>query len=470
MTEEEVNDSTKTEEQLDTDTDKAVTFDSFGIPEPILKAIEKMGWKEPTPVQRESLPYSMKGKDIIGLAQTGSGKTAAFAIPIISALLQTPKRFFACVLSPTRELAYQISEQFEALGTSVGLSCVVLVGGIDLAAQTIAIAKRPHIIIGTPGRVLYHLQNTRGFSLQTIKYFVLDEADRLLNMDFEEEIGSILKVLPRERHTYLYSATMTSKVAKLQRASLQDPVRIQVDTKYQTVDKLVQHYLFIPEKFKHCYLAFILTEFAGSSVIIFTIQCVTAQRIALVLRNLGFSAVPLSGKMSQTKRLGALNKFKTKDKNILVATDVASRGLDIPDVDLVINFDIPLNPKEYIHRVGRTARAGKSGRAISLVSQYDVECYQKIEAHMNTQLPQYPVEEEQVMVLLERLTEAERIANIQLKETGFGKKRKRTNSTGKDDAATGGDDDVDEEVAASSGRLKPKKKRSQKPPRKKSRH
>jgi len=214
----------------------------------------------------------------------------------------------------------------------------------------------------------------------------------------------------------------------------------------------VQHYLFVPEKFKDCYLAFLLTEFSGNSIIIFTIQCVTCQRTALMLRNLGFSAVPLSWKMSQTKRLGALNKFKSKDRNILVATDVASRGLDIPDVDLVINYDIPLNPKEYIHRVGRTARAGKSGRAISLVSQYDVECYQKIESHMDLKLPLYPVEEDQVMVLLERITEAQRIATIQLRESGFGHKRKRfSGASGGHGEGENGDEDTE------AGRLKPKK-------------
>jgi len=243
-------------------------------------------------------------------------------------------------------------------------------------------------------------------------------------MDFEEEINSILKVLPKERNTYLFSATMTHQVAKLQRASLINPVKVEVDAKYATVDKLVQHYLFVPEKQKDCYLAFLLNEFSGNSTIIFTIQCVTCQRIALMLRNLGFSAVPINGKMSQTKRLGALNKFKSKERNILVATDVASRGLDIPDVDLVLNYDIPLSPKDYIHRVGRTARAGKGGRALSLVSQYDVESYQKIEAHIGKQLDLYPTEEETVLVLLERIGEAQRYAAVELRESGFGKKRK----------------------------------------------
>uniref|UniRef100_A0A6B2L3N9 RNA helicase n=1 Tax=Arcella intermedia TaxID=1963864 RepID=A0A6B2L3N9_9EUKA len=401
-----------------------VTFASLGVPAKLCETIATIGWKTPSPIQRDSLPYSMKGRDVIGLAQTGSGKTGAFAIPIISALLENPRHLFACVLAPTRELAYQIGEQFDALGSGIGLVSAVVVGGMDIAAQTIALARKPHIVVGTPGRILYHLQNTKGFSLKSIRFLVMDEADRLLHMDFEEEINSILKVIPRERNTYLFSATMTQQVAKLQRASLVNPVKVQVDTKYQTVDKLHQNYLFIPDKYKDTYLVYLLNEFAGNSVIIFTIQCITCQRIALVLRNLGFSAIPLNGKMTQTKRLGALNKFKAKERNILVATDVASRGLDIPDVDIVINYDIPLSPKEYVHRVGRTARAGKSGRALNLVSQYDVENYQKIEGHIGKKLEVFPTEEDSVLILLERISEAQRLAAQQLRETGFGQKRK----------------------------------------------
>jgi len=384
-----------------------------------------LGWKKPTPIQVESLPYSLKGRDIVGLAQTGSGKTGAFAIPIIAALLENPRRLFACVLSPTRELAYQIGEQFNALGVSVGLTTAVVVGGMDVSTQVISLAKKPHVIIGTPGRILYHLQNTKGFTLKTIKFLVLDEADRLLNMDFEEEINAILRHVPQERNTYLYSATMTQQVAKLQRASLTNPVKVEVNNKYMTVDKLVQNYLFIPEKHKDCYLAYLLNEFSGNSVIVFTVQCITCHKVALMLRNLGFSAIPLNGKMTQTKRLGALNKFKSRERTILIATDVASRGLDIPDVDLIINYDIPASPKDYIHRVGRTARAGKSGRALSLVSQYDVENYQKIESHMGLQLEIYPTEEETVLVLMERIAEAQRYAVVQMKETGFGQKKKK---------------------------------------------
>jgi ATP-dependent RNA helicase DDX47/RRP3 len=286
---------------------------------------------------------------------------------------------------------------------------------------------QPHIICATPGRLLFHLQNTKGFSLKSLKYLVLDEADRLLNMDYEEEIDQILAALPKERHTYLFSATMTSKVKKLERASLTNPVKISVSSKYQTVDTLLQHYVFVPEKFKDCYLVYLLNEFVGNTTIVFVATCNAAQRLALLLRNLGFQALPIHGKMSQSRRIGSLNTFKTGDRNILLATDVASRGLDIPSVDLIINYDIPLNPKDYIHRVGRTARAQRAGRAVSVVTQYDIEFFQKIEELTGLKMEVFPTEREHVMLLLERVMEAQRFAAAQLKEQDFkqGKAKKR---------------------------------------------
>ncbi len=250
-----------------------------------------------------------------------------------------------------------------------------------------------------------HLSNTKGFTLKALKHLVLDEADRLLDQAFEEEIDQILKAIPRvgdlhgcrscgvwiiirctfirtgsssccvslqlvqERRTQLFSATMTSKVAKLQRACLTSPVKVEVAQKYSTVDTLRQQYMFMPAKYKDCYLAFLLTELAGCTAMIFARTCDSARKLALVLRNLGFGAIPIHGQMSQPKRLAALNKFKAGERSLLVATDVASRGLDVPAVDVVVNYDVPSNSKDYVHRVGRTARAGRSGRAVTLVTQ-----------------------------------------------------------------------------------------------------
>lgn len=229
-------------EQLDNEVNDGVgpacddvpSFQSLGIVPPLCAAIKDLGWSCPTEIQKLAIPEALMGKDIIGLAETGSGKTGAFAIPVLQALLAKPQRLFAVVLAPTRELAFQINEVFEALGASIALSTACIVGGIDMITQSIALAKKPHVIVATPGRLVDHLQNTKGFNLRSLKYLIMDEADRMLSMDFEEEINQILSVIPRERGTYLFSATMTNKVAKLQKASLVDPVKLEVSNKFQT--------------------------------------------------------------------------------------------------------------------------------------------------------------------------------------------------------------------------------------------
>ncbi|OAY78096.1 DEAD-box ATP-dependent RNA helicase 10 [Ananas comosus] len=292
------------------------TFAGLGMCEELVEACKSLGWETPSKIQADAILYALQGHDVIGLAQTGSGKTGAFALPILQALLQKPQPFFACVLSPIRELAIQISEQFEALGSGIGVKCSVLVGGVDMMQQAISLAKHPHIVVATPGRLLDHLSNTKGFSLRALKYLVLDEADKLLNMDFERAIDDILKDIPKERRTYLFSTTMTKK--------------IEAASKYSTVDTLKQHYLFIPATYKDCYLVYILVRMSGSTSMVFTRTCESARLLALILRNLGLSAIPINGQMSQAKRLGSLNKFT---------------GLDIPSVDVVINYNIPTNSK-----------------------------------------------------------------------------------------------------------------------------
>ncbi|KAI8813233.1 P-loop containing nucleoside triphosphate hydrolase protein [Cladochytrium replicatum] len=394
------------------------TFETLGIIPQISEACTTLGFKKPTPIQVKAIPPALEGRDIIGLAQTGSGKTAAFALPILQALWNDPQPLFACIMAPTRELAVQIAEQFEALGSTIGVRCAIIVGGFERMEQAIALSKRPHIVICTPGRIIDHLENTKGFHMKNLKYLVLDEADRLLDNDFGADIEKVLKVLPQERHTYLFSATMTTKVEKLQRACLRNPVKVEISTKYSTVSTLLQYYLFIPFKFKDCYLAYLLNEFAGQTIIVFTMTRVSAQKLALFLRNLGFPAVCLHAKMSQQNRLGALQKFKSGDRNILIATDVAARGLDIKGVDVVLNYDVPQSSKLYIHRVGRTARAGKAGKSITLVNQYDLEWYQRVEHAIGKKLEEYPIGQgkEAVMVLQERVAEAVRLATIQMRE------------------------------------------------------
>jgi ATP-dependent RNA helicase DDX47/RRP3 len=254
--------------------DKTTTFKELGVCEELCEVLDKLGYKHPSKIQKETLQYALQGRDLIGLAETGSGKTAAFGIPIIQKLLlEEPRPFYACVLAPTRELCLQINQHFEALGSAIGLKTCVLVGGLDTVSQAIALSKNPHIIIGTPGRIIDHLSHTKGFNLKHLKFLVFDEADRLLDFDFEKEIHQLLSVIPKNRTTFLFSATMTSKVHKLQKASLIDPVKIEVNSKYTTVSTLVQNYLFIPLKYKETYLAYLLNQYAGNTVIIFVATC-----------------------------------------------------------------------------------------------------------------------------------------------------------------------------------------------------
>ena len=419
-------------------------FSSLGnLHATLLSSITSLKWEYATRIQATAIPPALDGRDVIGLAETGSGKTGTFAIPILNYLLQKPqKQVFAVILAPTRELAFQIHEVMVALGQGMGANSVCVVGGVDMASQAIALARSPHVVVATPGRLLDHLQNTKGFHLRQLKYLVLDEADRMLSMDFEREINEILEVIPdseKGRRTMLFSATMTSKVEKLQRASLVDPIRVEVSTKFSTPKKLLQSYLFIPAKYKDCYLTYLINEHAGQSILVFGATCNNVQRLALMLRNLGFPAICLHGQMHQPKRLGALAKFKAGGRDILICTDVASRGLDIPSVDVVINFDLPGHGKDYIHRVGRTARAGRSGKAIAMVTQYDVEVYQRLEHLLGQKLPEYKLAEEEVLLLLERVNDAQRLATRELKEqlatrdgNRKGRKKGRYNDEGGD--------------------------------------
>lgn len=424
---------TESDEENNKDLEKLKTFSGLGLITELCEACSSLGYTEPTDIQKMAIPVALGEKDVIGLAETGSGKTAAFALPALQHMCENPniKHVHTVVLAPTRELAVQIHEQFEALGSTVGVRCVTIIGGVDRTQQAIALAKRPHVIVASPGRLVDHLENTKGFHLKHLKFLIFDEADQLLNMDFEKDITKIIKCIPKERKTMLFSATMTSKVNKLKRAALTDPVKVEVSKKYQTVEGLTQEYALIPAKYKETYATFFLTEFTGKSMIIFVQKRRTAQQLALIFRNLGFAALPLHGQLSQSRRLGALNKFKAGQRNILIATDVASRGLDIPHVDIIFNYDIPNSAKTYIHRVGRTARAGRTGRALTFVTQYDIEMLQRIEHTLATQLPEIKPNKQEVMCYLERTTQANRLATMEIKEMEEKIKEKKANRKNK---------------------------------------
>eukprot|EP01060_Flectonema_neradi_P008564 TRINITY_DN16109_c0_g1_i1.p1 TRINITY_DN16109_c0_g1~~TRINITY_DN16109_c0_g1_i1.p1 ORF type:complete len:465 (+),score=103.00 TRINITY_DN16109_c0_g1_i1:46-1440(+) len=411
------------------------TFKEIGVCDELCAACQELEWEVPTRIQVEAIPPALKGKDIIGIAQTGSGKTGAFALPVIQKLLEKKaKTFNICLaMSPTRELSIQIRNVFASMGQQIGLKVVSLVGGINMTQQAIELSKRPHIITGTPGRVKDHLESTKGFNLRKLEFLILDEADQMLAMDYEKELTAILELIPRTRQTFLFSATMTQKVDKLQKASLRDPIKIECAAKYSTVEELLQQYVFVPFSERTAYLHYILSHVASTSVIVFCDASHVVQKVALALRLLGHKALPLYGKLDQSYRLASLGKFKEGKARVLVCTDVAARGLDIPSIDVVINYALPLSTKQYIHRVGRTARAGASGRAINIVTQYDVVQVQKIEAQLGKKLVELPVDEEKVAASMPRVEQAERQANSEVKEQERDQRGSSKRKAGDDD-------------------------------------
>ncbi|CAH1953406.1 unnamed protein product [Acanthoscelides obtectus] len=355
------------------------------------------GVKHPTSIQASCIPKILAGKDCIGAAKTGSGKTLAFALPIIQKLSEDPYGIFGLILTPTRELAFQIADQFAVIGKPINLKICVIVGGMDMVEQGIQLSKRPHIVVATPGRLADHLESCNTFSLSKIQFLVLDEADRLLSGQFDDHIKTIFKVLPRQRQNLFFSATITDALEKLKVTKTEVFMyEAPSQTDAATVEELDQQYVLCPKDVKDAYLVQAIREFRGTdakgNIIIFTNTCRTCHVLSMTLNEVGFENVALHGMIPQIQRLTALARFKSNTVRILIATDVASRGLDIPTVALVINHTLPKLPKEYIHRVGRTARAGRCGKAISLVTPYDITLLQKIEEHIHVSLKEMQVD------------------------------------------------------------------------------
>ena len=412
--------------------DEAVGTDTFaklGLCPELCVACAEAGWTRPTRIQAAAIPAVIgdgaatvdaagRGRDVVGVAQTGSGKTGAYVRPVLHWLLSqpTPPFLAALALVPTRELAMQVAEQFTLLGRGIGLRVATLVGGADAVEQAVQLSRKPHVIVGTPGRVKDHLTNTKGFKLIKLQWLLLDEADKMLDMDYERELDSILEFLPSNRRTMLFSATLSTKMNRLQKACLNDPIMLAVDRKNQTADRLTQKFIFAPFAQMLPYLHVYLTQDAGNHVLIFCASQHVVHRLTLTLRILGHRALPLMGRMSQENRNLALQKFKDGKVRVLVCTDLAQRGLDIPHTDTVINYGLPLSVKEYIHRVGRTARGGSSGKAINLISQYDVAQLALIEGTTEVKMDEHPVSATDVEAVLQRVEDAELEAKREMQE------------------------------------------------------
>jgi len=342
-------------------------FQDLGISQATLKAVLKMGFEEATPIQAETIPLSLENKDLIGQAQTGTGKTAAFEIPLVEKVDTKMDAIQGIIIAPTRELAIQVSEELYKIGAGKRVRVLPIYGGQDISRQIRSLKKAPHIIVGTPGRVLDHI-NRKTMRLDTVNTVILDEADEMLNMGFIEDIESILASTPEERQTLLFSATMPGPIQRMAEKFMKDPQIVRVKTKEMTVPLIDQYYLEVQERNKFDVLTRLLDIQSPELAIVFgrTKRRVDELSEALTLR--GYTAEGIHGDLSQAKRLSVLRKFKEGTIDVLVATDVAARGLDISGVTHVYNFDIPQDPESYVHRIGRTGRAGKAGVAMTFIT------------------------------------------------------------------------------------------------------
>jgi ATP-dependent RNA helicase DeaD len=341
-------------------------FDSLGLSEPIARAITALGFEAPTPIQARAIPLLLQGRDIIGQAQTGTGKTAAFALPIIQNIHVENAVPQALVLAPTRELAVQVAGGIHDLAKNTGLRVVPVYGGQPIDRQFRALSAGAHIVVGTPGRVIDHLR--RGsLSLETVTFCVLDEADEMLALGFLEDVEEILSALPEKRQTAFFSATMPPKIKALTKKFLQSPEHVEITSKKRTVESVEQTYYEVPKGKKPEALARVLDMETPGPTIVFCRTRLETNELSEALRLRGYNAEALNGEMSQNDRDRVLRRFKSGQADLLIATDVAARGLDIETVTHVINYDIPWDVEQYIHRIGRTGRAGRSGDAITLV-------------------------------------------------------------------------------------------------------
>lgn len=365
------------------------TFAEFGLEPKVLQAITELGFEEATPIQAQSIPLALTGSDLIGQAQTGTGKTAAFGIPLITKINREDEKILALIMAPTRELAIQVSEEIGKLSRFKGLRSLAIYGGQDIGRQIRGLKKKPQIIIGTPGRLLDHI-NRKTIRLDDVQTVVLDEADEMLDMGFMEDIQTILKLVPEERQTMLFSATMPPNIQRLAKQFLNNPQHVSVIPKQISAPLIDQAYIEVPERQKFEALSRLIDMESPELAIVFGRTKRRVDELSEALQKRGYSADGLHGDLSQNQRDAVMRKFRDGSIDVLVATDVAARGLDVSGVTHVINFDLPQDPESYVHRIGRTGRAGKEGTAWSFVTPREIDhlhLIERITRHRITRKP-----------------------------------------------------------------------------------
>lgn len=369
----------------------SASFTGLGIAPRLLDSIANLKFTTPTPIQEKAIPVAIEGKDIIGIAQTGTGKTLAFGVPMIQRIGQT--KTMGLIILPTRELALQVEEMLHSVGRSLGLKTALLIGGMSMRPQMSAIHRNPHIIIGTPGRIIDHL-NQKTLSLSNVSILVLDEADRMLDMGFAPQIKQILVKVPKDRQTMLFSATMPDDIVRMATEHMKLPFRVEIARSGTAAERVEQELFVVKKEDKLSLLKKLLEEYRGT-VLVFSRTKHGARRITRAVEAMGHTAAEIHSNRSLGQRRNALEGFKRGVYRVLVATDIASRGIDVVGIELVINFDIPDDPGDYVHRIGRTGRAGAAGRAISFATPDQRNAVRDIERLLKTfikvsKLPELP--------------------------------------------------------------------------------
>jgi ATP-dependent RNA helicase RhlE len=363
------------------------TFKDLKLIPQLERALDKQGYKEPTPIQLKAIPSLLEGRDLIGIAQTGTGKTAAFILPILQRMKETyPRKITTLVITPTRELAAQIGESFHQYGEFLSYHHAVIFGGVKQGAQVKALNWGVNIVVATPGRLL-DLMNQRKLSLKDIEFFVLDEADRMLDMGFIHDIRKIINFLPKHRQSLFFSATMSDEISKLAKTLLHNPVHVEVSPQATTVELIDQYIFFVDQNEKEQLLLELLRHEHLTSVLIFTRTKHRANKVAKFLTKNNINSDAIHGNKSQGARIRAIKDFKNGNIKVLVATDIAARGIDIDDISHVINFELPNEPESYVHRIGRTARAGAEGTAFSFCAAEERSYLHDIERLIKQSIP-----------------------------------------------------------------------------------
>jgi len=370
----------------------AGSFANLGLSAPLLRALDTEGYTVPTPIQQLAIPHVLAGRDLFGCAQTGTGKTAAFALPLIERMRARPtaaaaRRCRTLVLAPTRELAGQIHESFVAYGRHAGLRAAVVYGGVSQRPQAQALARGLDVLVATPGRLL-DLVGQRVADLQAVEFLVLDEADRMLDMGFIRDIRKIVAMLPKARQTLFFSATLPAEVRSLADSMLRDPLELKTTPQATPAETVSQSVFFVPQREKRAKLVQLLRDEPMARVIVFTRTKHGADRLQRELDKAGFVAAAIHGNKSQNQRERALEAFKSNRPPVLIATDIAARGIDVDGVSHVVNFELPHEPETYVHRIGRTGRAGQTGEAVSFCDQEERLRLQAIEQLLRREIPQ----------------------------------------------------------------------------------